>query len=114
MGRTMSVMAVLLLAGCSTPEQLMNAKEASSYTSDQAPKVVANCIARNQVQSGGLGPTITDGPHDTVELTFLDRNYNITQVYVVIAAAASGSDIKMWTASPYLRQTIENGLMKGC
>lgn len=71
-------------------------------------------MARNQVHSGGLGPTITDAPDGSVEVTFLDRNYAITQLHAVIAPAGTGSDIKMWTASPYLRGTIETGLLKGC
>lgn len=104
----------VLLAGCSTPGDLMEAKNANTYQSKQAPRAVANCIVRNQIQTGGVVPAVVDAPSGAVELTIPDSQYRITQFHAVITPVSGGSSIKAWTASPYLRQTIEDALLKDC
>jgi hypothetical protein len=115
MRTTAAGLLMLLLAGCSTPGDLMKSKSANSYESRQAPRAVANCMARNQIQTGGIPPGIVDAPGGSVEFTIADRSgYAITQFHAIISPTVAGSSIKAWTASPYLRGTIEAGLLKGC
>jgi hypothetical protein len=112
----MRYLVILLLAGCTkTPSDLMRERKPTEYVSAQAPRAVANCMARNQIHSGGMAPAITDLPSGGgVEVTFRDANYAITHLYVVVTATEKGSAVRIWNNVPYLRSTIEMGLMKGC
>jgi hypothetical protein len=113
--RNMIKAAVLALTGCVvTPADLQREQVPTNYASKQAPRAVANCMARNQVQSGGLAPAITEAPNGAIEVTFRDQNYAITHLFVVITATEAGSGVRVWNNVPYLRQTIEDKMMKGC
>jgi hypothetical protein len=114
--KLMTMLVAALLVGCATtPADIKEARKGNRFESSQTPKAVANCLTRNHLHSGGNNaPLITESATGEIEYALKDTQYGLMQFYVVITPSGAGSSVTIWTLSPYLRDTIEAGMMKGC
>lgn len=113
----MRYLIVLLLAGCyaHTPQRLMELREPNAFTSTQPPRAVVECMNRNHRESRSLGqPVATERPDGSLDYAIKNPRNGLQEFYVVIKPTPGGSSMAVWTQSPYLRDTIEAGMLKGC
>jgi hypothetical protein len=108
--------AIAALAGCvTTPAGMMESKKPNRFSSGQRPRAVVNCLTRNHLHSGGrISPIVIEAADGKLEYAIRGGQWNLLHLYAVITPTANGSEIDMYTLSPYLRDTIETGMLKGC
>jgi hypothetical protein len=115
MKRLMAGLAVLLLAGCYTPGELVKSGTRWDYTSALAPKAAAECIARNGNERGSMIHAFARPMEEAGGFETVVRNYESAMVVAQARPSGQGADVAAFiTYNLFPKQGFMDALMAGC
>lgn len=115
---TVLFVLLLILLGCATPQNIWDEGKRESFASDQAPRAVARCIARNAESGAGFVTAQErvdeDGSAEVIVRTTLMGSTNVMAV-ARIKPAPNGSVTDLAIAPDAIRPgAMRERLVKGC